>query len=138
MLGAQLICEGAPGGRLSRNQLVALRFEDAGDFSLGTTAWASVTLTGQLRIGVRYLPGMARAVDLRGDDADQPVSGNPVPAFLLQAVPGLGIPPSLIIQRGWFKPGREVAILHRTGKGRLPDWDSASSAASITSASALC
>jgi hypothetical protein len=31
-------------------------------------------------------------------------------------VSDLGIPPSLIIQRGWFKPGREAAILHRSGE----------------------
>lgn len=116
ILGAQLLCEDAPGGRLSRNQLVSLRFDEAGNFMLGTTVWANVTLAGQLRIGVRFLPGAARAVDLRGDDEDLPVSGNPVPALLLQAVPELDIPPSLIIPRDWFRAGRVIDIKHHNGE----------------------
>jgi cyclic-di-GMP-binding protein len=117
LLGAQLICDGTtPDGRLSFNQLVALRMDDAGNFTLGTTAWANVTRSGQLRIGVRFLPGTVLAVELRPGDADLPVSLNPVPAFLLQAVPALNIPPSLIVPRDWFKAGRVIEIEHPNGE----------------------
>lgn len=116
MLGVQLTCEDTPAGRLSPNQLVALRFDDAETFMLGTTTWANVTCTGQLRIGVRYLPGVARAVVLHTTDADMPIAGNTIPAFLLQAVPALKTPPSLIIPRNWFQPERVVAIRHQNGE----------------------
>ncbi|MGA9665779.1 MAG: hypothetical protein WBQ69_04925 [Gallionella sp.] len=116
ILGAQLICADKPGGRISHKQLVAFRFDDAANLMLGTIAWAKVMLTGQLRIGVRYLPGTPRAVDLRGGDADQHVPGNSAQALLLQGVPSLDIPPSLVIRRGWFNPDREVNILHQTGE----------------------
>jgi cyclic-di-GMP-binding protein len=85
---------------------------------LGTTAWASVTRSGQLRIGVRFLPGTVLAVELRAGDADLTVSGNPVPAFLLQAVPALNIPPSLIMPRDWFRAGRVIEIKHHNGEIR--------------------
>jgi len=114
MSGAQLTCADTPGGRLVHNQLVALRSGDTETFMLGTTAWINVTRTGQLRIGVRYLPGSAHAVGLC--TADLPAAVNPFPAFLLQAAPALNTPPSLIIPRDWFKPGRVVEIQHRNGE----------------------
>src|SRR3990172_5968370 len=53
--GARLTREDTFGGRLSYNQLIALRPSDAETFMLGTTAWANVTRAGQLQIGVRYM-----------------------------------------------------------------------------------
>jgi hypothetical protein len=71
-----------------------------------------VARTGQLRIGVRYLPGAAEAVRIRITAAD---SGDPdtySPAFLLQAVPALKTPPSLILPRGLFQPDHAAEIVH--------------------------
>jgi len=116
MLGAQLTREDTSGGRLSHNQLVAMRFGDAGIFTLGKTTWVNVSRTGQLHIGVRYLPGIAHAVWLRTTDVDLPEAEKPVPAFLLQAAPALKTPASLIIPRDWFKPGRAVDIKHQNGE----------------------
>jgi hypothetical protein len=116
LLGAQLTCEDTPAGRLSNNQLVALRFGEAESLILGTTTWANVTRGGQLRIGVRYLPGTASAVVLRSTDADIPLAGDPIPAFLLQAAPEFKTPSSLIIPRDRFKPGRVVDILDQNGE----------------------
>jgi hypothetical protein len=112
MLGAQLTCADAPSGRLSHNQLVALRFGDAEAFMLGTTTWTNVTRAGNLRIGVRYLPGIACAVELRTLD----LTVTSVPALLLQAAPALKTPPSLIVPRDWFKAGRMVDIRHQNGE----------------------
>jgi hypothetical protein len=116
MLGAQLACEDTPSGRLSHNQLLALSFDDTLTLILGTTAWVNVMRGGQMRIGVRYLPGVASAVELHITDADMPVAGAPVHAFLLQGSLSLKTPASLIIPRGCFKPGRIADIRHQKGE----------------------
>jgi hypothetical protein len=116
ILGAKLTRVDTLGGRLSYNQLVALRIGDAETFMLGTTKWARVTRTGQLCIGVRYLPGTVHAIGLRTADVSMATSDKSAPGFLLQAVPALKTPPSLIIPRKWFKPGRVVDIQHQNGE----------------------
>lgn len=111
ILGARLTREGTVGGRLNYHQLVALRPSDAEIFMLGATAWTNVIGTGQLQLGVRYLPGIAEPVNIRATGVNLTVSDKYVPAFLLQAVPALKIPPSLIIPRDWFQAGRVVEVL---------------------------
>ncbi|MDD5384047.1 MAG: hypothetical protein PHG89_04100 [Gallionella sp.] len=114
--GARLTREDTFGGRLSYNQLVALRPSDAEAFMLGTTAWANVTRAGQLQIGVRYMPGSAEAVSIRATGVNMTVPEKYVPAFLLPAVAALNIPASLVIPRDWFQPDRVVEILHQNGE----------------------
>jgi cyclic-di-GMP-binding protein len=116
ILGARLTRVDAHGGRLSHNQLVALRLVEAETFKLGSTTWVSVTRTGQLQIGVRYLPGIVHAIGLRTSDASIHSSDKSAPGFLLQAVPALKTPASLIIPRNWFKPGCVVDIQHQNGE----------------------
>ncbi|MBI5429979.1 MAG: hypothetical protein HY938_05915 [Nitrosomonadales bacterium] len=111
--GAQLTREDVSGGQLSRNQLVALRPGDAGAAVLCVVTWAKVLRTGQLRIGVRYLPGKAEAATLQATAADQAALEKSAPAFLLQAIPELKLPPSLVIPHNWFKPGRVVELLNQ-------------------------
>ena len=116
ILGARLTRDATFGDRLNRNQLTGLRIGDAETFTLGTTAWTNITRTGQLQIGVRYLPGIAEAVDIRATGVNKTVSDKYVPAFLLPAVAALKIPASLIIPRGWFQPGRVVEIMHQNAE----------------------
>lgn len=116
ILGAQLTRKKMQGARVWRNQLIALRFADTENFILGVVSWANVTLGEKLRVGVRYLPGSPLAVALRTSDADLPVAGGRIPAFFLQAVPALTIPPSLIMPREWFDAGRAIEIMHTNGK----------------------
>ena len=116
ILGARLTREDALGGRLSYNQLIALRPGDAEAFLLGVTAWTNVTHTGQLQIGVRYLPGAAEPVSIRATGVNLTVSDKHAPAFLLQAVPALKIPASLVIPRDWFSSGRVVEVLHQNAE----------------------
>ena len=111
ILGARLTREGVVGGRFSYHQLVALRPSDAETFMLGATAWTNVMGTGQLQIGVRYLPGAVEAINIRATGVNLTVSDKYVPALLLQAVPALRIPSSLIIPRDWFQAGRVVEVL---------------------------
>ena len=114
ILGARLTRKDAIGERLGYNQLIALRPGNAETFTLGATAWAKVTRTGQLQIGVRFLPGAAEAVSICATGLNMTAMDQHVPAFLLQAVPALKVPPSLIIPRDWFQPGREVEITHQS------------------------
>ncbi|MHB1237132.1 MAG: hypothetical protein ACYCY7_06175 [Gallionella sp.] len=116
ILGAQLTRKEMQGSRVWRNQLIALRFADTESFILGVISWANVTLGGKLRVGVRYLPGSPLAVALRTRDPDLPVAGGRIPAFFLQAVPALTIPPSLVMPREWFDTGRVIEIMHTNGK----------------------
>lgn len=116
ILGAKLTRVDKLGGRLSHNQLVSLRIGDAESLMLGTTTWVNVTRTGQLCIGMRYLPGTAHAIELRTSDANMDAPEKSAPGFLLQAVPALKSPPSLIIPRDWFKPERVVEITHQNGE----------------------
>ena len=116
ILGARLTREDTFGGRLNYNQLIGLRPSDAETFMLGVTAWANVTRIGQLQIGVRYLPGSADAVSIRATGVNPSVSDKYVPAFLLQAVPALRTPTSLVIPRDWFQPGRVVEVVHQNGE----------------------
>jgi len=116
ILGARLTREGTVGERLNYYQLVALRPSDAETFMLGATAWTNVSGTGQLQIGVRYLPGTAEPVNIRATGVNLTVSDKYVPAFLLQAVPALKIPSSLIIPRDWFQAGRVVEVLHQNSE----------------------
>lgn len=116
ILGARLTRENPSGVRLSHNQLIALRPGDAETFMLGATAWTNVIRTGQLQIGVRYLPGTAEPVSIRATGVNLTVSDKYAPAFLLQAVPALKIPASLVIPRDWFQPGRVVQVLHQNSE----------------------
>ncbi len=116
ILGAKLMRVDTLGGRLNHNQLVALRIGDAEAFMLAATTWLSVTRSGQLCIGIRYLPGTIQTVSLHNTDADMPASDMAAPGFLLQAVPALKTPPSLIIPNNWFKPGHVLDIQHRNGE----------------------
>lgn len=113
--GTQLTRTDRPQGRLRHNQLIALRFGDSGDFILGATSWVNVARSGNLRIGVHYLPGTPVPVTLRTSDSDLPVSGSPIAALLLPAVPELRSPSSLVIPREWFMPGRAIEIRYPDG-----------------------
>jgi hypothetical protein len=116
ILGAKLIRVDTAGGRLNNHQLVALRIGDAETFMLGVTTWVNVTRTGQLLIGVRYLPGTVQAITLHTPDAVPAASDISAPGFLLQSVPALKTPASLIIPNNWFEPARIVDIQHQNGE----------------------
>jgi hypothetical protein len=115
ILGAKLMRVDTQGKRLSHSQLLGLRIGEKEDFMLGTTTWVSVKRTGQLCIGIRYLPGTALAVTLLLSDKDEGTLDKSAAGFLLQAVPALKSPPSLIIPRDWFRPERVLEILHLSG-----------------------
>lgn len=110
--GARLLREKNTDVRLGPGQLVAVRATDANAFMAGAVIWLKVTRTGQLRVGLRYLPGLPQAIAMKATGVNLTVSEKYVAALLLPAVPALKTPASLIAPRDWFKPGRVVEIVH--------------------------
>jgi hypothetical protein len=116
ILGAQLTRENAQGERLGCNQLIAIRLIDEAHFALGATAWVSVLRTGQLRIGIRYLPGTVHGISIRTIDLNTNSPNNYAPAFRLEPAANLKIPASLIIPRNWFQPNRVLEVVLQHGE----------------------
>lgn len=117
ILGARLLRENKGGERIGNNELIALRTKDANAFMLGTVSWRSVTRSGQLRIGVQYLPGVAQAIILKDIDTGT-AQAKSLPALLLPAMPALKIPGSLIVPRDAFQ-ARRVCELVQTNKDKF-------------------
>jgi cyclic-di-GMP-binding protein len=109
ILGARLVRENNVGERIGNNQLIALRTKDAKAFMLGTVSWRNVTLTGQLRMGVQYLPGVPQAASLKTKDSD--ATQKNIPVLLLPAMPALKIPASIIVPRDVFHPKLNCELL---------------------------
>jgi hypothetical protein len=109
--GARMIREENVGTRIGTGQLVAVRPTNANAFMVGAMTWVTVTLTGQLRVGVRYLPGLPNAIALKATGVNLTVSDKYVAALMLPAVPVLKTPASLIAPRDWFKAGRVVEVV---------------------------
>ena len=114
LLGAGLTRPGTDGGRMSRDQLVALG--EADSLQLGVTTWVGVARNGQLRIGVRYLPGKVDAVGLHAPEPDQQSPDKTASGLLLQAVPALNTPASLIVPRNWLEPDGMLEIRRQDGE----------------------
>lgn len=102
---------GAAGKRFSHGQLVAVRPEDAGHFLLGQIRWLTCSAAGELRAGVKLLPGIPAALLVRPVGLNEK-SAQTIPALALGAVPALEAPPSLVLPAGSFRPGR---VLERLG-----------------------
>lgn len=99
------------GERLVNQQLVSVSAPNSVTYKLGFTTLVNVTRTGQLYIGLRYLPGQPQAVSVRGNaDSELQQSGS-APALLLPAMEKLNIPASLVLPREWFKAGRTLELL---------------------------
>ena len=111
ILGANLLREGSVGTRIGAKQIVAVRSTGAENYMLGVVRRVSVTQTGQLHVGVRYLPGVPQAIAMKATGINPSVSEKYVAALLLPAIPALRTPASLIIPRDWFQPDRVVEIV---------------------------
>jgi cyclic-di-GMP-binding protein len=116
MLGARLLRQKAEGTRLAPKQVIATRHSDTAACTLGVIVWLTVTLNGQLRAGVRHLPGTPQAVVVKTTGVSPSASGNAAPALLLPALAKLKIPASLIIPRNLFQTGRMLEITFSSGE----------------------
>ncbi|NOT81760.1 MAG: hypothetical protein HOP01_03410 [Gallionella sp.] len=113
ILGAQLT-RTTQGASIGFNQFLAIRLAGDTHFSLAATAWVNVPITGQLRMGIRYLPGEVQAVSVRVADRLEEYA----PAFILGASVNLKVPSSLILPRNWFQANRMLEIVMRNGEQR--------------------
>ncbi len=108
ILGTRLLRDVQEGERIGLNQLVAVRPEGRESYILGTVKWRTVTRSGQLHVGVHYLPGVPQAVRLQAGAA----SSRQVLALLLPEMPAQKIPASLIVPRDVFESDRAFDLLH--------------------------
>jgi len=101
LLGTRLLRIGPSGARVGIKQLVAVGAAAA--HRIGEIVWVSIMRTGQMHMGIRFLPGAPQAATVRAS-ALQPGAppGKFAPALLLSAVPSLSIPASLLMPRGLF------------------------------------
>lgn len=97
-------------GRVSHNQLVAVRRAGSDQFRLGMVQWLKIEENNELFCGVRLLPGEPRAVAVRPSNFN-PGRNNQYERALL--LPEVATPPtaaSLILPAGWFQSGRFVEV----------------------------
>ena len=109
VLQGRLLRKTAAGARLGVNQILCVHRADAAAYKTGVCTLASVSRSGQLYVGVRYLPGVPQGVLLRGGPSGNLRSGAAA-ALLLPEISNLRIPASLIIPRDWFQTGRPLDL----------------------------
>ena len=100
---------GDPGKRFSHGQLVCVRPGDAKSFLLGQVRWLMSAENGHLHAGIKLLPGLPAASAVRPTGLNAQ-NEQYVQALALGGVAALNLPPSLVVQSGWFKPKRVVEM----------------------------
>ena len=116
LLHARLLRRSTSGSRLGLNQIVCVHKPNDASFRVGVTTLVSVARSGQLYIGVRYLPGVPQAAIVRGSSSGNLLSGAAA-ALALPEIPNLRIPPSILMPRDWFQSGRPLELaLHEKEK----------------------
>jgi hypothetical protein len=97
--------------RISHNQLIAVRRRTERSFQIGVVQWLRVEENNELFIGVRLLPGNARAVAARPVNFKLPGGVNTFErALLLPESSAPAVPATLILPSGWYQPGRFIDI----------------------------
>ena len=96
--------------RYAHGQLVAVRPPDASGFILGQVRWLIGGVGGDLRAGIKLMPGIATATSVRGTGLNDK-SERPICALAVAAVPAVKSPPTLVLPAGWFKPKRVLEVV---------------------------
>lgn len=108
--GMQIVRPAGPATkRYGHGQLVGVRPGDAPSFLLGQVRWLMQALNGELRAGVKLMPGVPAAASVRPIGLNEK-NQKPAAALILAAVPALKSPATLVLPAGWFKPGRVLEI----------------------------
>lgn len=97
-------------GRISHNQLLAVRRAGGKSFHLGMVQWIRMEEGGEMCCGVRLFPGMPQAIAVRPSNFAPGTNGRYERALLLPEVPAPATPSTLILPAGWFNSGRFVEI----------------------------
>jgi hypothetical protein len=91
------------------NQIVCVHNPETKAYKVGMISLISVARSGQLYIGLRYLPGSPQAMIVRGNSWGNLVSGAAA-ALMLPEMPKLRIPASIVLPRDWFQAGRRIDL----------------------------
>ncbi len=114
ILGARLKRIRKEGVRIGINRIIAVRVGNA--YQVACTVWVSVTRTGDLHMGIRFLPGAVTPVVVRAAVRPGEPPGKLAPGLLLSAVPNLGIPPSLLMPRNIYQLERMAELAMPAGE----------------------
>jgi hypothetical protein len=96
--------------RYAHGQLLAVRPPDASGFILGQVRWLIGAVNGDLRAGVKLMPGIATATAVRATGLNDKTE-RPICALSLAAVPAVKSPASLVLPAGWYKPKRVLEVV---------------------------
>lgn len=99
---------GVTGKRYAHGQLVALKPADGKVFHLGQVRWMLCAADGELRAGVRLIPGAPAGIALRPTGLNE--KERSVYGLALGAVAALEEPQSLVLPMGSFKPARVFEV----------------------------
>jgi hypothetical protein len=97
-------------GRVSHNQLLAVRRPTSRSFHLGMVQWLRMEEGGELYCGVRLFPGTPHAISVRPSNFAPTSIPRYERALLLPEVPAPATPATLILPAGWFQSGRFVEL----------------------------
>ncbi|MCW5604437.1 MAG: hypothetical protein KIT18_07820 [Burkholderiales bacterium] len=97
-------------GRISHNQLLAVRRVGGRHFHLGMVQWLRIEENNELYCGVRLFPGIPQAVAVRPSNFNPVGSNRYERALLLPEIPAPATPSTLILPAGWFQSGRFVEV----------------------------
>jgi hypothetical protein len=97
-------------GRISHNQLLAVRRASGRQFHLGMVQWLRIEENSEIHCGVRLFPGVPQAIAVRPSNFNPVGSSRYERALLLPEVPAPATPTTLVLPAGWFQSGRFVEI----------------------------
>jgi hypothetical protein len=98
-----------PGSRFASSQLIAARPDNAKQFLLGWLRWIHVDANSALHAGAHIFPGLPQAIAVRNRSSAL-VAERFRPAFLLPAVPALGLAQRIVLPPGMFRQDLVVEI----------------------------
>lgn len=111
---------GNPGKRYAHGQLVGVRPTDTKRFLLAQVRWLMQGDGGDLHTGLSVLAGTPAAIAVRPVGVNVAATEKYTQALSLTGVSSLGIPTSLVVPAGWFKPGRVIeAYFDKPARARL-------------------
>ena len=94
--------------RLIHGQLITVRRRGGGGVWIGTIQWLQEAIEGDLLIGARLVPGIPVAVAARRI-GEEPF----FPALMLDPIPAMNAPTSLLLPAGTYAPQRVIEIFRR-------------------------
>ena len=97
-------------GRVSHNQLLAVRRTTGRNFYLGMVQWLRMEEDGELYCGVRLFPGTPQAISVRPSTFTPGGNDRYERALLLPEVSAPATPATLILPAGWFHSNRFVEV----------------------------